>query len=432
MDAGDIAARLIVRTCLQSGLAVVYQDLLDFAGDEITLTREPAVTGRAFGEVLHLYPRAAVVGIRRARGPVEPRPPMDAVFEDGDEVTAISAAGDAGPVRWDGEIVERAAAPPPDRGTRPSRTLMLGWNRRAAGIVRRLDAHVTAGSRLDVVADLPDGASQLDEARPDLTRLDVAFALGDTGTRAALEACDPASYGQVIVLYDEDDAQYADSRALITLLHLRQMQAGHGRRCAIVSEMSDERNRRLAQVTRADDFVVGDKLLSLLMVRLSEDRHLADVLDHLFDPGVLTSTSRPSPTTCGRACPWTFTPSSRPCAAEGTWRSATVSVRRPSSRPPSAWCSTRTRASRSPSPRTTGSSFSPRTAPPTPLVADPGPVKRDDQPEFRRRPRPNRTVPGEGGTRSPRKVLVLVVDRSCAFFLAEGVRRTFKRRPPPT
>ncbi|WP_026415011.1 CASTOR/POLLUX-related putative ion channel [Actinomadura oligospora] len=286
VDAGDIAARLIVRTCGQSGLAVVYQDLLDSGGDEITLAREPGVVGRAFGEVLHLYPEAAVIGIRRAGGRVEVRPPMGAVFEDGDEVIAISAAGRAPvPAAWDGEIVERAVAPPPDRGARPSRTLMLGWNRRAAGIVRRLDAHVTAGSRLDVVADLPDGKAELDEARPGLTRLDVAFALGDTGTRAALEACDPASYDQVIVLcYDEDDAQYADSRALITLLHLRQMQAGHGRRCAIVSEMSDERNRRLAQVTRADDFVVGDKLLSLLMVRLSEDRHLAEVFGHLFDP----------------------------------------------------------------------------------------------------------------------------------------------------
>lgn len=287
VDAGDVASRLIVRTCREPGLSLVYQELLDFAGDEIRLRREPALVGRPFGEVLHLYRASAVIGVQRASGRVEVRPPMDAVFRDGDEVIAISADEDAlVPAPWRGEFAERAIAPPPDRGARPSRTLMLGWNRRAAGIVRRLDAEVAAGSRLDVVADRPDGKAELDAVRPYLTRLDATFTLGDTGTRAALEACDLGSCDQVIVLCcDEDDAQDADSRALITLLHLREIQAGNSRRYAIVGEMSDDRNRRLAQVTRADDVIARDRLLGLLMVRLSESRHLAGVFDGLFEPG---------------------------------------------------------------------------------------------------------------------------------------------------
>ncbi|MFC4913548.1 CASTOR/POLLUX-related putative ion channel [Actinomadura gamaensis] len=297
VDSDDIAARLIVQTCRQSGLSVVYQDLLDFAGDEIYMQREPALVGRTFGEALHAYPASAVIGVHRADGRVEVRPPMDAVFGEGDEVIAISEDDDTVVTApWDGEVAEHAIAPPPARAPGPSRTLMLGWNRRAAGIVRQLDAYVTAGSRLDVVADHPDGKTELDEARPALARLEATFTLGDTDTRAALESRDIAGYDHVIVLcYDEDDAQYADGRALITLLHLRQMQAESGQRYAIVSEMSDDRNRRLAQVTRADDFIVSDKLLSLLMVQLSENRHLAGVFDHLFDPDGAEIYLKPAP-----------------------------------------------------------------------------------------------------------------------------------------
>ncbi|MBW8486555.1 CASTOR/POLLUX-related putative ion channel [Actinomadura parmotrematis] len=286
VDADDIAARLIVQTCRQSGLSVVYQDLLDFAGDEIYMAAEPALAGRAFGEALHAYPASSVIGLHRADGRIELCPPMDAVVGAGDEIIAISADDDTLLVDpWDGFVAEEAFEAVPERAARPTRTLMLGWNRRSAGIARRLDGYVTAGSVLDVVADDPDAKAGLDALRPGLERLEVTFELGDTDERAPLEALDIASYDNVIVLcYDGPDAQYADSRALITLLHLRQMQAETGRRYSIVSEMSDDRNRRLAQVTKADDFIVSDKLLSLLMVQLSENRHLAEVFAELFDP----------------------------------------------------------------------------------------------------------------------------------------------------
>ncbi|WP_067488682.1 CASTOR/POLLUX-related putative ion channel [Actinomadura hibisca] len=287
VDSDDIAARLIVQTSRQSGLSVVYQDLLDFAGDEIYMTAEPGLTGRTLGEALHAYPDSSVIGLRRAGGAVELRPDLDTVVAAGDQIIAISADDDTvltGP--WDGRVVEEGIAAVPDRAPRPSRTLVLGWNRRAAIIVRRLDGHAAPGSRLDVVADDPDAKAELELLRPALRNLETAFTLGDTGTRAALESFDIASYANVIVLCRDDaDAQYADSRVLITLLHLRQMQSESGRRYAIVSEMSDDRNRRLAQVARADDFIVGDKLLSLLMVQLSENRHLAEVFGDLFDPG---------------------------------------------------------------------------------------------------------------------------------------------------
>ena len=48
----------------------------------------------------------------------------------------------------------------------------------------------------------------------------------------------------------------------MTLLHLRDMSEKSGKEFAIVSEMLDLRNRQLAEVTRADDFIVSDHLVS--------------------------------------------------------------------------------------------------------------------------------------------------------------------------
>ena len=46
--------------------------------------------------------------------------------------------------------------------------------------------------------------------------------------------------------------------------------------------MLDDRNRELAEVTDADDFIVSDKLVALTLTQLSENRRLAAVLDELF------------------------------------------------------------------------------------------------------------------------------------------------------
>ena len=75
----------------------------------------------------------------------------------------------------------------------------------------------------------------------------------------------------------------ADSRVLVSLLHLRDMLAQRGRNVQIVSEMRDDRDRDLAQLTRADDFVVSEQLVSLLMTQISENRHLEAVFADLFD-----------------------------------------------------------------------------------------------------------------------------------------------------
>ena len=110
-----------------------------------------------------------------------------------------------------------------------------------------------------------------------------------------LESLDVAAYSNVIVLSDDLlDPLTADSRVLVTLLHLRDMLAKRGRSASIVSEMRDDRDRALAQLTKADDFVVSEQLVSLLMTQISENRHLESVFTDLFDPDGAEIYVRPS------------------------------------------------------------------------------------------------------------------------------------------
>jgi len=79
------------------------------------------------------------------------------------------------------------------------------------------------------------------------------------------------------------DAQATDTRTLVTLLQLRKIAEAAGSRINVVSEMIDVRNRELAEVTRADDFVVSNKLVSLMLAQASENENIGAIFADLLD-----------------------------------------------------------------------------------------------------------------------------------------------------
>jgi len=286
IDADDLAARLVVQTCRQAGLSVVFSDLLDFAGHELYFRSEPGLTGAAYGDTLHAFETATTIGLCRADGTVLVNPPMDQPVEATDRLIVIAEDDSSiepttgSPQVAAGAIAVRPALPPP-----PERILLLGWNQRATSIVEQLDQYVATGSELQVAALNPDAVGALDALQSRVADLHIGLKEADITDRVALEALDIGSFDHVVLLAEPAaTAEVADSRTLITLLHLRDMAGRQGGRYSIVSEMNDERNRKLAQVTQADDFVVGGRLISMLLTQLAENHHLAGVFASLFDP----------------------------------------------------------------------------------------------------------------------------------------------------
>jgi voltage-gated potassium channel Kch len=288
LPAEELLARITVQTCRQAGLSTVYTELLDFDGDEIYLRREPSLTGTRFGDALFAYPTCTVLGLLHAGGKVALKPPMDTVIAADDALilvaeddSKIALGSGARSGVDDGAIREGAAAV-----KTPERTLILGWNRRGPMILRELDAYVAEGSSVRVVADTPDVEAAIAQVRGDLVRLSVTFEEGDTTLRRTLDALTREPYDHVITLSYADTlgTQEADAKTLVTLLHLRDIESRKGESFSVVSEMLDVRNRRLAEVTQVDDFIVSDKLLSLLLAQVSESPELAAVFADLFDP----------------------------------------------------------------------------------------------------------------------------------------------------
>jgi voltage-gated potassium channel Kch len=286
--ASDLISRLTVQTCRQSGLSVVYTELLNFEGDEVYFQHEPGLVGKTFGEALTAYEDSAVMGLQFADGAVKLNPPMDMRIGPDDKIIAISEDDDT--VKLSGmqtlHIDDSAILEPQPTTTHPERTLILGWNEQACRVISELDHYVTPGSEVTVVADLDEAETQTQCQGGMVRNMKVSFCRGDTTDRAMLESLNVPSYDHIIILCygDQPDVQKADAITLVTLLHLRAIAERSGHHFSIVSEMLDVRNRQLAEVTRADDFIVSDMLTSLMLAQISENQYLLKVFADLFDP----------------------------------------------------------------------------------------------------------------------------------------------------
>ena len=285
---GDLISRIIAQTCRQSGLSVVYTELLDFGGDEIYFKSEPSLTGKTFGETLAAYDDLCLIGLYRHSSQVMLNPPMETLLEPDDQIIAISEDDDT--VRLSGfadtGVKSSAIMQQSQSVHKPENTLILGWNWRVPKIIDELDHYVPAGSQVDIAAIYPDGEQILQSQCPELKNLKISYQVGDTTDRSYVEGLSLDLYRHVIILCYSDmyDIQRADAATMVTLMHLRDIADKQNLKFALISEMLDLRNRALVELARADDFIVSDRLISLLISQISENKNLTAVFEDLFHP----------------------------------------------------------------------------------------------------------------------------------------------------
>lgn len=285
---GDLIARIVAQTSRQSGLSVVYTELMNFGGDEIYFKHEPALAGKTFGEALLAYEDSCLMGLRRDDGTILLNPPMDTHIEKDDQIFALAADDDTIRISTPGrslinEDVIRSSRRALE--SQPEKCLILGWNRSGTTIVHELDNYVAKGSQVTVVADIYNVEKQIHAQGGKLNNQTLVVEEGETTDRDLLNKLGVQDYDHVIVLaYSTVEPQEADARTLVTLLHLRDMAQKDETPFSIVSEMLDLRNRELAEATQVDDFIVSEHLISLMVAQLSENAELFDVFTDIFDP----------------------------------------------------------------------------------------------------------------------------------------------------
>ncbi|MEM7179830.1 MAG: ion transporter [Spirochaetota bacterium] len=283
----DMISRLIAQACRQPGLAVVYDELLSFDGNEIYSKSFQSLQGKTFGEVVNSFQEASVLGVKAADGTVRINPSLSHyVLQEDDEVIAIAASPSTFVLpKKELESLSLSLKPAAQKSEPlPEHIVVIGGNNLLYSIIEELDSYVAIGSSITIYSDSEHFQFQR-ELLPKNLRAEVNHSALDTDAREQLEEIPFQRFDYVVLLTYSDvlSIEDADSYSIILWLYVRDILESKQLKLPIVVEMLNNKNEVLARPSALDDFVILDKIDSRLLAQFSQNPYLKEIYQELFD-----------------------------------------------------------------------------------------------------------------------------------------------------
>jgi hypothetical protein len=254
---------------------------------------DPRWKGLKFDRLQYHFPDGIPIGIRPKGGEIVIRPEAETTLAEDDEIIIIATDDSSIEFRPSPVMIPKAREVPQLRvGRKNERQLILGWSYKAPILIREYADYVLEGSEVDVVVHHPPEVLRESVARLDGERgVRVRLIDKDPLTSEDLESIGPFSYDHIIILpqkpHLDADPERIDSETIVVLLHLRkQLQAltESGRRppTKLITEILDSANRDLISHAGVDDFIVSNRMVSMLFAQMSEEPQIEGVYQNLF------------------------------------------------------------------------------------------------------------------------------------------------------
>lgn len=278
--------RIITQTCLQAGLSQVYNELLEFAGDEIYFYTNESLIGKKFSEVLLMFEKSTVMGIYH-EGKTSIRPPFDCVIHPDDQLIVIAA---------DEDQIETSSHPMDvshdlivNKEHRSSSKVeyisIIGYNPKTLAVLKELNHSLMKGSKMKLLVNSKEDAEAINEIRGSLENIDIQVVVGETHSRTILDQFVDDDCQHIIIFANENmSVGDKDSQTLLTLLHLRDIEEKRKKNIEIISEISDVKNSDIIDLAKTDDFIISELLAWKMMTQISENRSLTAIFEELLSP----------------------------------------------------------------------------------------------------------------------------------------------------
>ncbi|MEL6989633.1 MAG: hypothetical protein AAGK97_17620, partial [Bacteroidota bacterium] len=166
--------------------------------------------------------------------------------------------------------------------------LILGWHSVAEIFIREADDYLLEGSLFDILIaeandELKAKVTEMQEAYPDF---EINLIEKDPMELENLEERKPFDYDNIIILsqkLEEQSADKIDSDTLIILLLLRKLKPEDDpSKTKIITQVLNSENQEIITQTDVDDFIISNKLITMILAQLSEEPKIKIMYDDIF------------------------------------------------------------------------------------------------------------------------------------------------------
>lgn len=294
----NIISKVISQTCRQTGLSDIFVEVFGFSGNEIYIHDAKPYIGMTIKEISTKLKSIVVIGLWDNVQDVpllNPNPEL-CICENHELILLCeSCPNKIVHLELDSDVKSIENNKPNNHNKTPEHTLIIGHNAKFYNIARQIDEYVSCGSTITLsidknVIDIKDVEEQIAALEKTLLNQKLNIVLGDATNQRYLDEIRPLNYNHVILLGYSDvlNVEACDARTVITLLNLRNFEEMDNRYInkyySVVAEMCDSRNRDIMEITGSSDFIVSDKLVSLLIAQGSSNTRRLKVFDELLSP----------------------------------------------------------------------------------------------------------------------------------------------------
>lgn len=291
VNSSDIIAKVMTQTSRQTGLPIVYEELLSFDGCEIYINNYPKVYNRKFENIYKNFPGGYPIGIQRNDLDILINPNGEEILKEGDKLIVIAEDDDTciykdkllceyklindNPKELSGDI-------------NSEKVLILGFNEKIVNIIKEFEEYTTFGSEVTIVFPFDEKTKEvLKKKLSSLSKIKVKIVSNDYTDREILYQLNPFQNDIIFVLsrdMEVSSMEKSDADTIFTLLVLREIKTNlkNGKNTKIVSEILDIKNKELIESTSVNDFIISYKLISMVLAQISEQKNMSKVYDHLF------------------------------------------------------------------------------------------------------------------------------------------------------
>ena len=285
IESHDFLVRLESQTCRQSGLPLVYEELLNFAGDEIYFKKERSLIGKSFSKSANYFNTSILIGLYRDNK-VFLNPKSNTIINKDDQIIGISE--DDSTFLLDNlnpkTINEKKFSKLIKFSSKPEKFLFLGFNNFTEDVLILLGKYANKNSLCDIIIE-GKGKNKIKK----YNNLTVSYVYITSINRSYLDDVNFKKYSFVVIQssydikngYEEDTV---DNKTLSIILNLRDLKELNNYTFKIISELFDSNNHDLIQNSQIDDFILSEKFISSAIAQVAENKKLSLVFTELFKP----------------------------------------------------------------------------------------------------------------------------------------------------
>ncbi len=287
IDSWDIMGKLLIQTSLTSGLDTVYKEILSFDGCEIYFY-EDDWNNVLFKDLSYYLKDGIPLGIYSEEDGLVLRPPNETVLKNGDSVVIL--AEDDSTISYenkqyffpntDKKIIDKRLE------QKKKRILILGWHKVAEVFIEEAADYLLEGSDFDIMFDAPTEELKdiINDVASEFSDFNVNLHDSNPLDLEKLKDINPKSYDTIVILsqsMEEQSADKIDSDTLIILLLLRKLVTEEDG-LHIITQVLNSENQEIITQTNVDDFIISNKLITMILAQLSEESLMKTFYDDIF------------------------------------------------------------------------------------------------------------------------------------------------------